>query len=65
MFKVSNHQVGQEVRFNVLNFTRSMKKFYNDKMNVVTKAESILNTGQKSEWRYNTCTNILFEESEL
>ena len=41
MFKVTNFRIGQTYRFNVLNFTRSMEKFYNNGMNVVTKAESL------------------------
>jgi hypothetical protein len=56
MYKVSNIKVNQEVRFNVLNYTRSMKKFYSNKMNVLTKAED-------GEWRYGKCVKITYDES--
>jgi len=39
-FKVTNFRVGQRYTFNVCNFTRSMEKFYQHGMNVLTKAES-------------------------
>lgn len=39
-FKVTNFRVGQRYSFNVYNFTRSMDKFYQQGMNVLTKAES-------------------------
>jgi len=39
MFKVTNFRVGQKYTFNILNFTRSLEKFYKDKMNILTKAE--------------------------
>ena len=38
MFKVTNFIVGQTYTFHILNFTRSIEKFYKDKMNIVTKA---------------------------
>ena len=41
MFKVYNFKVGLKYKFNVCNFTRSMEKFYKDRMNVVTRAERI------------------------
>ena len=57
-FKVSNVKVNLEARFHILNFTRSMKKFYSSKMNVLTKVEG-------EDWRYNTCTKIKYDESEV
>ena len=39
MFKVTNFRVGVRYTFNILNFTRSIEKFYKEKMNIVTKAE--------------------------
>jgi hypothetical protein len=41
MFKVTNFRIGTKYTFNVMNFTRSMYLFYNNKMNILTKAESI------------------------
>lgn len=39
MFKVSDFRVGQTYRFNILNFTRDLAKFYSKGMNLVTKVE--------------------------
>ena len=41
MFKVTNFIVGKTYTFNILNFTRSLEKFYREKMNIVTKTEAI------------------------
>ena len=41
MFKVTNFRVGMRYKFNILNFTRSIEKFYKEKMNIVTKAVPI------------------------
>ena len=79
MFKVSYFRVGKKYKFNILNFTRSMEKFYREKMNIVTRAEKIngknrpaSGKGSQSgsdeygdDWRYNTCENIQFENSEI
>lgn len=58
MFNVSNIKVGNEVSFNIKNFTRTMKNFYQDKMNILTKTE-------KGEWRYKKCTKVQFGDSDL
>lgn len=83
MFKVSYFRVGKKYKFNIMNFTRSMDKFYKDKMNIVTKAEKINGRGgaassgeslsgseggsseYEDDWRYNTCENIQFDNSEI
>lgn len=78
MFKVSNFRIGVRYTFNILNFTRSIDKFYNkEKMNIVTRAEpnglSSLatpisekrNQAADTEWRYGLCENILFEPSDI
>ena len=41
MFKVTNFRVGMRYQFNLMNFTRSIEKFYKEKMNIVTKAEAV------------------------
>lgn len=41
MFKVKNFRIGMRYTFNILNFTRSVDKFYKDKMNILTKRESL------------------------
>ena len=75
MFKVYNFKVGLKYKFNICNFTRSMDKFYKDRMNVVTRAERIcsgaeskksgVSTEAKEDWRYDTCENVMFESSEI
>lgn len=49
MFKVNNFVVGQKYKFSILNFTRSMEKFYNQGMNILTKAEN------DTDWEYDQC----------
>ena len=39
MFKVSEFKVGQKYKFNIVNFTRNVEKFYNSGMNICTKTE--------------------------
>ena len=39
MFKVSEFKVGQKYKFNVVNFTRNVEKFYNAGMNICCKSE--------------------------
>lgn len=38
-FSVEGFRVGIKYTFNLLNFTRSMEKFYREGMNVLTKSE--------------------------
>ena len=81
MFKVSNFRIGVRYTFNILNFTRSIDKFYNkEKMNIVLKQESNRidlselgispqrssdNSEMKNDWEYGLCENILFETSDI
>jgi hypothetical protein len=39
MFKVSDFQVGMTYKFNILNFSRNLEKFYKQGMNVFTKVD--------------------------
>ena len=39
-FKVSEFKVGQKYKFNIVNFTRNVEKFYNAGMNICTKSEA-------------------------
>ncbi len=39
MFKVNHFTVGQTYKFNIMNFTRNLEKFYGDGMNILTKIE--------------------------
>ena len=57
MFKVTNFRIGQTYRFNVLNSTRCIEKFYREGMNIVTKAESLKD---KREELFKT--NLNFDE---
>ncbi len=38
-FKVTNFIIGMKYKFNILNFTRSLDQFYQQGMNIVTRAE--------------------------
>lgn len=38
-FKVSNFIIGMKYKFNILNFTRSLENFYQQGMNIVTRAD--------------------------
>ena len=40
IFKVSDFRVGKTYRFNILNFTRDLDKFYIKGMNLVTKFQT-------------------------
>jgi hypothetical protein len=39
MFKVNEFQVGSRYKFNIMNFSRNLEKFYSSGMNVCTKSE--------------------------
>ena len=58
MFKVANFQVGQDVTFNIYNFSRNVDTFYNDKMNVFTK---VMGGEEENKWESNKCTHIKFD----
>ena len=73
MFKVSEFRVGRTYRFNILNFTRDLAKFYSKGMNLVTKVEKKLpSTAEKqheeedkeptdeTQWRYGRCKHVEF-----
>ena len=72
MFKVSDFRVGQTYRFNILNFTRDLAKFYSKGMNLVTKVErKSPSTAEKEHeddkevpeenpWRYGRCKHVEF-----
>ena len=63
LFRVTNFQIGQKYTFNIFNFTRSLDKFYKSGMNVLTRAEDLMDPDATSEWRYKTCTNVHFSDS--
>ena len=50
MFKVSEFMVGLTYKFNILNFSRNVEKFYATGLNVVTRIES---DSGNSEWIYD------------
>jgi hypothetical protein len=76
MFKVSEFQNGAKYKFNIMNFTRNVEKFYSSGMNICTKVEKKVkqeigasvpegtteaaDDGPQHEWRYNRCENIVF-----
>ena len=65
MFKVSNFAIGQEVTFNIYNFSRNVDTFYNDKMNILTKTINRSDEENKcsNQWLSDKCTHIKFDES--
>ena len=66
MFKVvGGFKVGQKYKFNILNFSRNLDKFYNQGMNVCTKLESRESDNELSQFiesraslRGNSTTNL-------
>ncbi len=51
MFKVSEFQVGLTYKFNLVNFTRNVDKFYKNGMNVCVKID-------EDEWIYDQCVGV-------
>ena len=51
MFKAADFQVNKQYKFNIMNFSRSLEKFYKQGMNIFTKVDD-------GPWRPNSCTNI-------
>ena len=60
MFKVSEFMVGLTYKFNILNFSRNVEKFYATGLNVVTRIES---DSGNSEWIYDQCKFIDFQNT--
>jgi hypothetical protein len=57
-FKVSNLRENQCVKFNILNFSRDIKYFYERGMSIMTKID---NNESNSNWENNLCHNIEFK----
>eukprot|EP00347_Sterkiella_histriomuscorum_P022249 403331150 len=59
-YKVSNGRPGQVVQFNILNFSRDLKTFYQYGMNISVMRES----GNKNQqWEQDRCFDIIFQQS--
>lgn len=78
-FKVRNFEPGKTVQFTILNFTRSIHKFYRENMNVMVKRELDFDDDRsmslqseedepytrEDEWRVGQCTGIEFGSSPV
>jgi hypothetical protein len=53
-FKVANGRPGLTVQFNILNFSRDIKHFYNVGMKVMTMKNDC------QEWEHEKCFDIVF-----
>jgi hypothetical protein len=58
-FKVSNVTAGQTIQFNVLNFSRDLKDFYNQGMGVYTK----IALDETQTWHSDKCFDIEYFHS--
>jgi len=55
MFKTSDFLVHQKYKFNILNFSRNVDKFYYNDMNIVTKRET---KDSELSWEHGKCESI-------
>ncbi|CDW76366.1 zinc carboxypeptidase family protein [Stylonychia lemnae] len=59
-FKVNNGRPGQVVKFNILNFSRDLKHFYNQGMNICVLKEK---DEKEQKWQQDKCFNIQFQQN--